>query len=260
MEDNPARKRQVQSKNISAPRPDYSYLEWLYKKIETKEFNHLEAVTRLIKAGFEHAHGGVDWERWNECIRNHGWGDEQSLEPLHKNREATKDDPVTEKESRKKTLYTLNSCGLFLSQWLANLAIADRLKAIESIVRLHKELDEKLIGELIDDQGNSLLESLKISTAEQVAEFLAQKEITSFFLDPQELLFTSKERAEEISLKLREIYCQLGLITRVSGREYLNLEAINPRESKETDYKCEMEELIEAYYSFFPRCTGKVYL
>lgn len=237
---------------------DTEYLKWVYKKIQEKELTHTEAASRLVRSGFEHAHGGVDWAKWNEYIRNHLLESVLECAPspsiTHPKDMPYNSDPTLQGEQ----LYQINSDDFFVCDWLKKLETSKRAAAIEYILRLHHELDKKFITELSDENDNCLLDTLSVGEIERVAKFLSHKQIKSFYLDSQKLLFASKHGADAFSLKLRGIYRCLNIITEISGIDHLNLEALDPEECDKTEYTNQMEELIATYYSLFPRRIGTV--
>ena len=157
-------------------------------------------------------------------------------------------------------MYEIAWTGLYVTHWLERLLEPARTEAIAYIFSLHKELDYGLIECLDDSEDNPLLDFIRPElSGREMAEFLSDKKIGDFSLGRQKLLFASKESAEAMSLKIKKIYHHLDLLIETSGRDWLNLEAINPRDSKTlSDYACEMEELLNEYWSIFPRENHKV--
>jgi len=237
---------------------DTEYLKWVYKKIQEKELTHIEAASHLVRSGFEHAHGGVDWAKWNEYIRNHLLERVLECSPTpgitHPKDMNYNSDPTLQGEQ----LYQINSDDFFVCDWLKKLETSKRAAAIEYILRLHYELDKKFITELSDENDNCLLDTLSVGEIERVAIFLSHKQIKSFYLDSQKLLFASKVGADAFSLKLRGIYSYLNIISEISGVDHLNLELLDPKECDKNEYTNEMEGLLSTYYSLFPRETGAV--
>ena len=157
-------------------------------------------------------------------------------------------------------MYEIAWTGMYATQWLERLLEPARTETIVYIIGLHKELGYGLIECLDDSEGNPLIDGIRPElSGREIAEFLSDKKIGDFSIGSQKLLFASKESAEAMSLKIKRIYHHLDLLIEASGRDYLNLEAINPRDSKTcSGYTCEMEELLNEYWSLFPRENHKV--
>lgn len=156
-------------------------------------------------------------------------------------------------------LYKINTDGFLCSDWLNDLQVAEKTKALDYIIALHRELDGKLISELLDNDENCLLKVIDAYGNQQTPLELVTTRIYSFYLEPQELYFGSKEAADAFSLKLIGLLECLDLVKVISGVNYLNLEAINP-EHADSNYTNEMQELIALYHSFLPKNAGLVRL
>lgn len=158
-------------------------------------------------------------------------------------------------------MYEIHWPGMYVTQWLERLSQSERIDAIAYIIGIHRELDGTLIKYMDDTDDNCLLNFIQpVLSDRETAELLIAKGLGDFSLKDQKLLFSSKESAEAMSLKIKKIYYNLKLFAELLGRDYLNLESIDPRNSNsKADYTVEMEELLNEYWSLFPREMHKVF-
>jgi len=122
------------------------------------------------------------------------------------------------------------------------------------IFDLHQETGNKLIKEILDEDGNDLIPLIDKHPShryKQVREFLMRfkkREIlegegkSSFKLGPLFCQFESLKPAIKMSKKLKKLYTLLGITERINGKMYLNL-----------DSWFNLTDLMVIYSSFLPK-------